>query len=739
MAMIQSTIRAAALVALAALAAHALPAVAQNLGVGSNVNVNTDANANSITITGRLLGSAAVVGFGEAPLARTPLQISVMGNGLLADAGVAQIGGLTRLDASVGDAYNAEGYWGQLAVRGYGLDNRFNYRRDGLPINAETAVSLANKDRVELIKGTSGVQAGTSAPGGLLNLVVKRPVAALRTATLEWREPGSVRAAVDWSDRFGEEGRFGLRINASAEQLSPAVRNTRGQRTLLALAGDWQLSANTLVQAEIESSHQRQPSVAGYSLLGNSVPAASTVDVRRNLNDQPWRQPVVLDGTTASLRLQQQLSETWRLTVHAMEQRLRSDDRTAFPYGVYDSNYDCPQWCDRFAPDGSFTYWQYISDNERRDMRNLALMLAGRLQTGVLAHSIEVGLLRSSSRNRFEDQVFDIAGTGRIDGSLQTPRSAGSIDANTNRDERSTEWFVRDAVRIGPVWQLWAGVRHTRLDRSSQRTSPDGDGSLRETDYDRTATTPWLAMAAQLSAKTLLYASWGRGLETDVAPNRSRYSNAGASLALHSRQLELGIKHGSDEVEAALTLFDIDRGQTADIGSCSAIGTCTRVIDGSARHRGIEAQWARALGRFTLQGSAMWLDAQRRGSQRAGVDGLRPGNVPAASLRMGVEFRPAGKPGLPSLSGLALQANLSAESNRLVLPDNESLRIPGWARLDLGARWQQAAGGSTVTWRLGLDNATNRRAWKESPYQFGHVYLYPLQPRTWRLSAQVAM
>jgi iron complex outermembrane receptor protein len=39
-----------------------------------------------------------------------------------------------------------------------------------------------------------------------------------------------------------------------------------------------------------------------------------------------------------------------------------------------------------------------------------------------------------------------------------------------------------------------------------------------------------------------------------------------------------------------------------------------------------------------------------------------------------------------------------------------------------------------MTWRLGLDNATDRRAWRESPYQFGHSWLFPLAPRTLRVS-----
>ena len=48
----------------------------------------------------------------------------------------------------------------------------------------------------------------------------------------------------------------------------------------------------------------------------------------------------------------------------------------------------------------------------------------------------------------------------------------------------------------------------------------------------------------------------------------------------------------------------------------------------------------------------------------------------------------------------------------------------------------QTLGDAKLVWRIGLDNAADRRAWKEAPYQFGHAYLYPLQPRTWHASVQ---
>jgi iron complex outermembrane receptor protein len=48
----------------------------------------------------------------------------------------------------------------------------------------------------------------------------------------------------------------------------------------------------------------------------------------------------------------------------------------------------------------------------------------------------------------------------------------------------------------------------------------------------------------------------------------------------------------------------------------------------------------------------------------------------------------------------------------------------------------QALGGTTLTWRAGVENVADRRAWKEAPLQFGHVWLYPLAPRTFRVSLQ---
>jgi iron complex outermembrane receptor protein len=678
-----------------------------------------------ITITGSATPQApSVAGFGDIPLSRAPFSATVIDQRQLRDAGISSLGDITRLDAAFTDAYNAPGYWNQVAVRGYTLDNRSNYRRDGLPINAETVIGQANKQSLEVLKGTSGLQAGTSSPGGLLNLVVKRPRDRIRDASLAWTQDSTLEAAVDLGDRSES---IGWRVNASAARLDPQLRASRGDRSLLATAFDARLGASTFAEAEIELSRQSQPSTPGFSLLGTRLPDARDTDPRINLNNQAWSLPVVLAGGTASLRVTHMLIDSAEqqvdVVVHGMRQQLDSDDRIAFPYGC-----SAEGVFDRYCSDGSFDFYDFRSENERRTSDALDIALKGRARLAGLVHQFNAGVLFTHQRARFERQAFNWVGVGTIDGRSAVPPDPTLTDESTDRDERSTELHLQDAITLDPRWSLWTGLRHTRLDRESVRT----DGS-RATNYRQSFTTPWLALAHALDAQTQAYVSAGQGIESEVVPNRSFYVNAGRALpALKSRQVELGLKQAGARLDWRLALFDIRRPTANDfhadddapaVGDCDDADPCVRRTDGIARHQGVEAEAEWRLDALSLRGSAMWLRARRSGSDDPLLNGLRPTNVPARSLKLQAAYN------IPALPGLALVGFVTYEGSRMVLPDN-SIETPGWTRIDLGARYTQRVGTHEWVWRLGIDNLADRRAWQEAPYQFGHAYLYPLAPRS---------
>ena len=684
----------------------------------------------TITITGSsAANSAGVAGFGDVPLSRSPFSATVISASQLQDAGIASLADITRLDAGITDAYNAPGYWGQLAVRGFTLDNRFNFRRDGLPVNAETVLPTANKAALELLKGTSGIQAGTSSPGGLLNLVVKRPTARELTAGhAEWVQPGTLDLAADISRR---EGAVAWRLNVNGTRLDPATRNSQGSSHVLALAGEWMAAAGTRVELELESNRQSQRSTPGFSLLGDMLPDAESIDPRLNLNNQAWALPVVFEGQTGSVRVTQALGDELELVGHVMQQRLRTDDRIAFPFGCdAEGNYD------RYCSDGTFDFYDFRSEGERRSTTAGDLSLSGRHVLAGMRHHWSLGVLATRHEARFKRQAYNPAGVGRIDGTAVVPAAPELTDENTNRTERSLEWRLQDRVELGAAWQLWAGVRHSSLERAAVRT----DGS-RPTDYTQRVTTPWLALSWQATPTLLAYLSSGQGIETEVAPNRARYSNAGLALpALKSRQVEAGLKQRLDALQWQLAVFDILRPVWSDVrtatglptDSCSDALPCTRRADGAARHRGVELEAEWRAGALSLRGSALWLDAQREGSADATRNGLAPTNVPERSLKLQSAWNVAAVP------GLALLAFASHEGERQVLADNR-VATDGWTRVDLGLRYALTRNGTRWVWRAGVDNVADARAWKEAPFQFGHAYLYPLAPRTWRAALELTL
>ena len=258
------------------------------------------------------------------------------------------------------------------------------------------------------------------------------------------------------------------------------------------------------------------------------------------------------------------------------------------------------------------------------------------------------------------------------------------------------------------------------------------DGSRPTTSAQR-FTTPFLALTWAATSTTTAYASAGQGVESEVVPNRSRYTNRGETLAaLKSTQFEMGLKGDSANLPWSMTAFDITRPVSEDL-KCTSAGLanerCTRAIDGNARHRGFEAALGWRGGSWAAHLSSLWLNANREGASNVGLNGLRPSNVPKSSQRAELTYD------MSSLQGLRLQANVVHEGNRAVLPDN-SITAPGWTRLDLAVRYLQKLTSTTLTWRVGVQNATGHRAWRETPYQFGHSYLFPMPGRTWRASLQ---
>ena len=691
-------------------------------------------NPTEITITEQL--PARVSGFGDVPAHELPFSTTVIDQNTLQDIGARRVSDALRLDASVTDSYNSPAYWDMLSVRGFTLDNRYNYRREGLPISAETMIPMDNKERIELLKGTSGIQAGTSSPGGLVNYVVKRaPTNAeqqIRNVTLSYGEGNNRSTAADLGGRFGSTGEFGYRFNVAYEDLNPYIGNTKGHRNLVALAMDWRLKPGTVIDFEFEQSHREQIGVNGYSLLGTQLPRP--VDPRINLTRQAWTQPGTFDATTGSIRLRQNLENDWLWSTQLGSQHLKTDDRLTYGFG-----YNCfgaDKICDRFTSTGQYEIDDYRSENERRIVESVQSQISGDVNLFRVKHQLTLEILRQRQLDRLPpNQAWNYAGEGNVlTGISNSTPDAQMLSPNANRTEYSTELSVKDRIIISDSASIWAGLRHVSFNKTSSQNAPLY--GTNPSQLNGQINLPWLAVSKVFENK-LFFASHGHGLEQNVTPNSSTlYTNAGQVLGVsRSRQTELGVRNEvRSQTNWAFAYFEISRPLVHDVLDTSPqYPISTRYLDGIQNHKGFEFNGDHAIDRWKLSTSARWMKASISEVKTAPETvGTSPLNVPKFVLRGAAEYRYASVPGLRT--GL----RVSHEGERNVTEDG-NIKLPAWTTWGASAHYDTKVNKVASTWSLAIDNLTDKQYWRESPKQFGHYYLYPGAPRTIRATVQFRM
>ena len=672
---------------------------------------------------------ADVGGFGQT-LAKTPQSITVLGADLLAATASSSLSQAIKLDASLADSYNTTGYVEGLSVRGFLLDAGTNFLRNGLPVSNYAPIAMENKERVEVLKGVAGLQSGVSAPGGLVNFVTKAPQRdAFTTVSLGADGNGGSKLHMDANTAWGG---VGVRVNLAAEDLHTQFDRADGKREFASVALATHLAPGTKVSADLEYHHKKQPSVPGLGLLDtNGDGVADTLPAsnysRLNLNNQSWSQPFEASSTNAQITIDHQINADWQARLGLGTQRTTIQDRLAFPDGCSTGpNYLYPGLC----ANGDVDIYDYRSENEERNTWAWDAKLQGKLSALGVQHRLSLGLSGRNAKTELNPtQAYNWVGTNNINTPVALPGDGTALDLNTNSRERALDASASLVSDLTATVQSFVGLRSSRLTRSSERS----DGS-RAISFEQTVTTPWAGLSWSPVASTMLYASWGQGVELEAVPNRpTKFVNAGEVLpALKSEQTELGVKwQAHPRLLVSAAAFNIDKPFADD--QATASGIPLRVAGGkTARHRGVELS---AVGQvdtqLSLQASLTLLDAKYTAAVDPTLVGQLVTNVPKTKASLFADYKIAAAPGL-SISGL-----LTSESGKTVTADG-SVALPAAWQMDAGLRYQNRLMAKATQWSLNVENLTDRSYWREAPTQYwGGTYLFPSTPRTVRARVTV--
>ena len=129
-------------------------------------------------------------------------------------------------------------------------------------------------------------------------------------------------------------------------------------------------------------------------------------------------------------------------------------------------------------------------------------------------------------------------------------------------------------------------------------------------------------------------------------------------------------------------------------------------------------------------GGVTWLDAVQKSTGTAAADGKQVIGVPRAQANLGLDWSVPFVPGLSAESRVVYTGGSYADGNN-------TLRVPGWTRVDIGARYLTDLSGRLVTFRARIDNLADRNYWSSVGGYPGIGYLVVGAPRTLSLSASV--
>jgi iron complex outermembrane receptor protein len=698
------TLTAHGLWTLALVAAHTA-ATGQTAEAGEVKPSGTTLDPVTVRVDRSFGGHRVQVGaFREQDPLDVPLTNNVVTREVLDAQGARTLFGALRNTAGVTRSQLSGSTYDNISIRGILVENRGNYRLNGsLPIINLIDIPLENKERVEVLKGSSSLYYGLVPPSGVVNFVSKRagsePVTSLATSV---NEHGAVDVHADWGRRFGADESMGLRVNVAAGKEDIGIDNFDGHRGLVSLAYDWQVTSDLAVKLDLEHYRKDVSEQAAIALLpagdDGRIDLPPVPENTRNLAGK-W-QRYDAEATNVLLRTDWALWDAWLLTLEAGRAETKRDRR----YSQF-QNYDIETGEGRLRIN--------FVEGQRYTNTNYRAEVAGRIKTGTLAHEVTLG----ATRNLREAYSGDSATAVEVPQNLYRPRTVAEIGPAITTPGNDSEivdrgLYLFDRINLSERWQVMVGLRYAdyTIDTpTDRRRSHD--------------TSPNAAVVFKPTPDLSIYASYLEGLE-DVGTAPAGRANSGEILPpAVNKQQELGVKArvgGNALLQAAL--FEIDRTLTTVANNVFLVG-------GRSEYRGLEVSASGEIGRhWAVVASALWLDAEivRVGADNADELGNTPENTPKRTASLFAEYR------VPQVAGWAVSAGLYHVGRRQVNNLNQA-ELGSYTTLSLGTRYSTKWDGRQVTLQANVDNATDRDYWSSG----GNGLLGYGLPRTVRLAARV--
>ncbi|MCI4236281.1 TonB-dependent siderophore receptor [Dickeya dianthicola] len=491
--------------------------------------------------------------------------------------------------------------------RGFGDNRDGSILRDGMrSIQARNVTPTT--ERVEVLKGPASMLYGWGEPGGMINIISKKPELVQKTHIEGWNS--SFNGGGGQLDVTGPLGTSGLayRMLVDHDETDYWRNFGRNRQTTLAPSLMW-YGDNTTVRVAYEHMEYLTPFDRGTVIDSRTGKPVSTPRERRF--DETYN-ATRGDQDTLTVQMENAINDRWKTKLNYAYSRNTYSDNQARAMSLNPNT-------------GLLTRRADATQDAHSQSQNAQLTLNGDIDWGSINHQLLFGfdheadrthrgnMIRGATNNRFN--IYN-----PVYGLLPASTSIIATESDQKEDVDSTGVFMQDAMRLDEHWMLLGGVRYDRFDVMSGKGRP----FVTNTDRSDSRLVPRAGVVYNLTSYASLYTSYSESFKPNSAINKA----IGATMEPEvGRSYEVGAKLDlPNRITANLALFDIQK-RNVMVDELVNGETVTRTA-GKVRSQGVEVDVAGKLtDSLSLIGSYAFTDA------RVTADPTNQGNEMANAAR----------------------------------------------------------------------------------------------------------
>ncbi|VVO64416.1 MULTISPECIES: TonB-dependent siderophore receptor [Pseudomonas] len=519
----------------------------------------------------------------------TPQSVTVITRQQMDDRGVQSIGDALRNTPGIStQKYDSDRT--EFSARGFAITNfqydGVNIPYDGVygenPNNGDDASSL---DRIEIVKGATGLMTGSGDPSATVNLIRKKPTKEFKASISgtvgywdAYRSVGDISGSLN--DSGSVRGRF---VGAYSDKNSYQDHYSQKKDLFYGIL-EADLTPDTLLTFGVDKS---STTPRGSSWTGNPVyfSDGGRTDFPRHFNPGADWSRRDFDDITYFASLEQALANDWKFKASIDQKTTDHDTRLASASGGNP---------DRATGEGMFLYWGRW---EGHRVQNTAdVNVTGPFTLGGREHELVAGFMASHSRQTgatYDTSAFELVPGSIYDWSGDLPEQNFPKNGKYERTQSQNGLYLATRLHATDDLSIILGSRLSTFKYNEDYSYYPGAGldDTHASYKEHGVVTPYAGVVYDLDDTYSAYASY-----TSIYQPQTYKDATGSTLApVEGASYEAGLKaaYFDGRLNASLAFFRIEQDNVAE-----SIGTnpvtnegIYKAIDG-ATTKGVELELA---------------------------------------------------------------------------------------------------------------------------------------------------